>query len=271
MAFVLPIVSSFSTIAAAGSVAAAVSTVGGFLSVAGGVLAGVGALTGSKDLQKIGGFMALGSAAVNAASSASELVVDAAGEGAASSVEAADAMRAAEHGLGNVTSATQAPTLGTLGEAATASSSQPFMTPDALQTEALGAAQQTGGTQSLMQRASQVAQQGSTAQAPTIGQQLTGMAPQSATLDPVAQAGAGMDSNSLQSILGSAWDKTNTLAGGVGKFVKDNKELVQLGGGMLQSMYGPEAEAMDWQKSIMARRLRNLNNPIRLTATAGGV
>lgn len=240
------------------------STFGGFLSVAGGVLAGVGALTGSKDLQKIGGFMALGSAAVNAVGAAG-----AAGEGAASSIEAADAMRAAEHGtLANVTSATQAPTLGTLGEAATA---QPFMTPDGLQTEALGATSQAGGSQSLMQRASAVAEQGGRAAAPSIGQQLTGMAPPAAALDPVAQAGAGMDSSTMQSILGSAWDKTKTLAGGVGKFVKDNKELVQLGGGMLQGMYGPEAEQMDWKKSIMARRLRNLNSPIRLTATAGGM
>lgn len=241
------------------------STFGGFLSVAGGVLAGVGAITGSKDLQKIGGLLSLGSAAVNAAGAAGA----AAGEGAASSIEAADAMRAAEHGtLANVTSATQAPTLGTLGEAATA---QPFMTPDALQTEALGATQAGEGAQSLMQRASQVAQQGGAAPAPTIGQQLTGTASQTAALDPVAQAGAGMDSNSLQSILGSAWDKTKTIGAGVGKFVKDNKELVQLGGGMLQGMYGPEAEQMDWQKSIMARRLRNLNSPIRLTATAGGM
>lgn len=242
-------------------------TFGGFLSVAGGVLAGVGAITGSKDLQKIGGLLTLGSAAANAMSSAGELAANAAGDGAASSIEAADAMRAAEHGIANVTSATQAPTLGTLGEAAT---SQPFMTPDALQTEALGAAQ-GGGTQSLMQRAGQVAQQGGAAQAQTIGQQLTGVGQQAAALDPVAQAGASMDSNTMQSILGSAWDKTKTIAGGVGKFVKDNKELVQLGGGMLQGMYGPEAEQMDWQKSILARRLRNLNNPIRLTATAGGM
>lgn len=232
--------------------------------MAGGVLAGVGALTGKKDLMKIGGLLALGSAAVNAASSAAGA---AAGEGAASSVEAADAMRAAEHGIGNVTSAVEAPTLGTLGEAATA---QPFMTPDALQTQTLGAAQ-SGGAQSLMQRAGEVAQQSGMAPAQSIGQQLTGLTQQAPALDPVAQAGAGMDSSTMQSILGSAWDKTKTIAGGVGQFVKDNKELVQLGSGMLQGMYGPEAEQMDWRRSIMARRLRNMNSPIRLTATAGGM
>lgn len=59
------------------------------------------------------------------------------------------------------------------------------------------------------------------------------------------------------------------IAGGgdvnsIPEWIKQNKELVQLGGNMLYGMYGPQAEQLDWQKSIMSRRLANLNSPVRL-------
>jgi hypothetical protein len=109
-----------------------------------------------------------------------------------------------------------------------------------------------GGQQSLMSRA--MAQS-----APAAMQMATPVG-----LDPVAQAGSSMTSNDLTSYLNGAWDKTKAALNGAGQFVKDNKELVNLGGSMLQSMYGPQAEQMDFQKSLLQRRLANLNSPIRL-------
>ena len=71
---VVPIVMSFaaagSAIAAAGGVIAAMSTFTGFLAVAGAALTGIGAITGKKDLVKIGSLMTLGSSLASAAGSA---------------------------------------------------------------------------------------------------------------------------------------------------------------------------------------------------------
>lgn len=47
-------------------------------------------------------------------------------------------------------------------------------------------------------------------------------------------------------------------------FLKDNKELVKIGGSILESVYGPQAEQMDFQRSEFERRRRNMNSPIRL-------
>lgn len=73
-----------------------------------------------------------------------------------------------------------------------------------------------------------------------------------------------MSGDQLNALLGNAWDKTKQLAAGAGQFVKDNKELVSLAGGVVQGMYGPQAEQLDLQKSILARRRANMNNQIRL-------
>ena len=51
---------------------------------------------------------------------------------------------------------------------------------------------------------------------------------------------------------------------GVSKFMNENKELVNLAGGALKDMYGPQAEAMDYQRSLMDQARRNINSPVVL-------
>ena len=83
----------------------------------------------------------------------------------------------------------------------------------------------------------------------------------STALDAVRQGA----SNFNQSDLASWWDKVKSGAGAVGKFIADNPSLVKIGGEMLTSMYGPQAEQFDLQKSLIERAQRNLNTPIPLT------
>lgn len=252
MAFVLPIISAISTVAAAGSVAAAVGTLGGFLSVAGGVLTGIGVLTGEKDLLKLGGVMSLGSGLANLAGGAAEAGAEASSSwDAADSAAGSDAAQFAKHASpdgASLTSATEGSTLGNIGA--------PSM--PQVQIDELGATQGGG---SLMQRAADMRSGGLNAGTDAV----TEMAARPlAKMDPVTSAGQSMDSSTMQSILDSAWQKTKALGSGVGDFVKNNKELVAIGGSVLNSMYGPEAEQLDWQKGILARRLRNLNSQVRL-------
>ena len=72
-----------SAVAAAGGVMAAMSTFTGFLSVAGAALTTIGAVTGKKDLLKIGGFMALGGGIGTAMGAAAEAASGAAAQEAA--------------------------------------------------------------------------------------------------------------------------------------------------------------------------------------------
>jgi hypothetical protein len=50
----------------------------------------------------------------------------------------------------------------------------------------------------------------------------------------------------------------------VGGVVKQNKELFQISGQMLQGMFGPEAEALDMQRKEQERRRRNANTIVPL-------
>lgn len=251
MAFIIPVVSAFSAVSAAGGLAAAMGTVGGFLSVAGGVLAGVGAITGKNDLVKLGGLMSLGGGLANSAGNGALSAGEKAAEGAARESFRASEIAAQNAGL---TAAKTATDIGSIGQQA------------AQQVSGLQGAAEAAGAALPEQGASLMDKALSAQSAPSIGQQLTASAP----MDAVAQAGAETTSSQLQSILGSAWDKTKNLAGGAGDFVKQNPELVKLGAGVVQGLYGPEAEQMDWQRSILQRRLRNLNSPVRLANSPGG-
>lgn len=275
MAVVLPIIQAFSAVSAAGGLAAAMSTVTGFLSVAGGVLAGVGAITGEKDIARLGGLMSLGSAlggafgGASAAGGAAETAGAAAGEGLKVSQSAMDVTQAA-------TNASAAPTIGTIGdfgEAAQAAAGNGLVAPGAEGAWWQQAPVGQAGERSLLSRV---------ASGDIGGLNDPGLATRigmgSPIADPVAQAGRSMSSSQLQSLLGTTADKAARLAGQAGAvgteapgllaraggFIKNNKELVSLGGGILQSMYGPQAEQVDMQKSILARRQRNMNSQIRL-------
>lgn len=50
----------------------------------------------------------------------------------------------------------------------------------------------------------------------------------------------------------------------IGSHVKENKELYQIGGSMLEGAFGPEAEALDLQREILERRRKNANTIVPL-------
>lgn len=275
MAAAIPVIASFvaagEAIAVAGSLGGALlGSVSGFLSVAGAALTGIGALTGKKDLLKLGGFMALGGGLANmsglsgAAEGAASSAWDASGSAAGS-----DAAQLGKYAQQPATAAadTAAATATAPMSAATEAMYQPSLSelaqkygrPDAAQGSGYmnpADADQALAQKSLQQRA--LESRGAPVQA------TAPLDPLTAGADRVAQGAQGMTSNQLNSYLQSAWDKTGQALGNIGKVVKDNKELAMIGGNVLSSMYGPQAEALDWNKSLMARRTRNLNNPVRL-------
>jgi hypothetical protein len=87
--------------------------------------------------------------------------------------------------------------------------------------------------------------------------------------DPLSDGASKLPPSEFQSLVKRAAQKTGSALQGVGKFVADNKELVKMGGEALGAMYGPEAEQMDFRKSIYNRQIANLNNPVRLGTTGG--
>ena len=280
MAAAIPVIASFmaagEAIAVAGSLGGALlGSVSGFLTVASAALTGIGALTGRKDLLKLGGFMALGGgianmaglgAAEGVAAAAQEAanaswsaggaaeVAGGAGVQATSPIAGAAAADTAATATGPMSAATEAMYQPSLSELA-----QKYGQPDAAQGSGYmnpADADQALAQKSLQQRA--LESRGAPVQA------TAPLDPLTAGADRVAQGAQGMTSNQLNSYLQSAWDKTGQALGNIGKVVKDNKELAMIGGNVLSSMYGPQAEALDWNKSLMARRTRNLNNPVRL-------
>ena len=72
----------------------------------------------------------------------------------------------------------------------------------------------------------------------------------------VADGARGLTQNDLTAF----WEKLK----GAGKWMGQNPELLKVGGSVLESMYGPQAEQLDYQKSLMERARANLNNPIKL-------
>lgn len=242
MAVAIPLIASFASVSA--GVAAGIGTLSGFAMVAGGVLTGVGALTGKKDLMKIGGVLSLGGAVggmANAASSAGSSAAGATG-GSAGSTGASTAKTLGAEALSTSTPSWQIATAEPAGLMAHAQSAQ-AMAP--LEVSSLGSA-----TPSLAQRAGMMA--GS-----------AGSAGSAVPLDAVGNAASKLTSADMNTYLSRAWDKIQ----GAGNFIRDNKELVQLGGNALASAYGPDAERLDWQRSLYERQMHNLNNPVALGRT----
>lgn len=274
MAAAIPVIASFmaagEAIAVAGSLGGALlGSVSGFLTVASAALTGIGALTGRKDLLKLGGFMALGGGIANMAGlGAAEGVAASSAWDAAGSAAGSDAAQFGKYAQPTTAAAdTAAATATAPMSAATEAMYQPSLSelaqkygqPDAAQGSGYmnpADADQALAQKSLQQRA--LESRGAPVQA------TAPLDPLTAGADRVAQGAQGMTSNQLNSYLQSAWDKTGQALGNIGKVVKDNKELAMIGGNVLSSMYGPQAEALDWNKSLMARRTRNLNNPVRL-------
>lgn len=269
MAVVVPIISAVSAVAAAGGVGAALTAgFASFAAVAGGFMTAAGLLTGNKKLQKFGSLLSLAS---NVSSLASNL-----GNAAAQSASATTGAQAVTEASANSASAAtsawesaaasaklgDAAGMGAAGEAIGGGLAQTL--PD-VGSSALSGLGEAGANMSLsggnLVDAARSAGYGASgaaqvaAEAPTLAQTLTQSAPTA-----IAEGAKTIkDVNHLQALL----DKVN----GLGKWVKDNKELVQFGGSALQSAFDPRYEELDYAKSLRNERIRNLNEPIAMRFT----
>lgn len=281
MAVAIPVIASFaaasSAVAAAGTLAAAMGTVSGFLSIAGAALTGIGALTGEKDLQKIGGLMSLGGGLANMASAATTGGADAATSAAWSNGagRGGDVLSAAGGDAAGATAGASG--VDQAMQLAQQNASGGVSYADALGQTADGAVETGAGnmgeinSNAIWDKAGQVNQ----AEQARFMEANTG----DLSTDPLMQGAKTIDGNTVDSIVSKVKEKFAGNAGGggitlesigngfnkIGSHVKANKELYSMGGNMLNSMFGPEASAADYQKSIMERRLRNMNNPVALT------
>lgn len=240
------------------------TTVTGFLSIAGAALTTIGAITGKKDLTRIGGFMGLAggigqafnaaTAASTAGQSAEQAAFLAANEpvgnaGAVAAAEAAAPTVSAAQNLGVGVDAevakaaagvSEAPLMGRAAEVASAAPSNASLIPNTQPTSSLNA------------------------------MQLADIQP-NVFADRLAAGAAGIESPSqLQSLLKLAGDKAGSALSATSQWMAKNPELVKIGGSALESMYGPKAEAFDYDRSIYERRLRNLNAPVRLGVLQSG-
>ncbi len=273
MPMLLPVVAAFAAgtagMAAVGAAAAAGSTLGliaGYASVAGAVMTGVGALTGSKDLMKIGAVLSIGGGLTSWATGA------AAGGGAAAGAEAlgeasgawagSEAATAAASGAGDAAAATMPEALGEVagygpgvGESVNGATVGTMTTQAAkVPTNLLDAGKPLADPNSL------------TAAAAT---EVT--TPLPASVQKVQDLSNGL----IKSGDLSAWWKRAAEAGGaVGKFIEANPGLVKIGAGMLEGAFGTEAQKMEFAKkkygdeqSLLERNRANLNSPIKMAYT----
>ena len=257
-------------VAAVGAATTVLGTIAGYALVAGSVLTGVGAVTGKKSLMKLGAVLSLaggvGSLAAGAASATGSSAVSGMDLAADAAAGSANSVSGASAALGSGAAASTAPALGdiTLGSAweglgstaipgdLAASAADPLSAGlNAASTSAtpsaLAGAQPTSLMDMASQRVSTLGSTGDAGQAMQIG----------APVDAVAEQAKGLTMKDVQTL----WDKAKGATKGVGQFIKDNKELVQIAGGALNSAYGPEAELVDLKRSLMDRQRRNLNSP----------
>lgn len=232
------------------------TTVAGFLSIAGAALTTVGALTKNSDLSKIGGYMSIAGGigtAYNAATSAT--AASAAETAAQNSSDAFFQAEAATQSSVPLTATSGADAASTAVQAQAAQSAAPEISNSIVDGFNYEAPANT-----LLNTAAE-----RTATAPTtIPTDIATPSQLTAPSDPVAAGAQRMTTQQVNSFLKTAQDKAAAAAKGLGSFVKDNKELVQLGGGILKSMYGPEAESLNMRQSIYERQRANMNSPVRL-------
>lgn len=234
MAVVIPLAAAAFTATAGMAAVATATTLGvlsGYAMVAGAVLTGVGALTGKKDLMKAGSILSLAGGVGSIANSASM----------ASSQAAAASQSSALGGGGPLGTAGAEGMAGeALGQAAPQLS---IGAPTGLISDAAGSAMQQAGS---------------------LGSSFGGRS----LLD---QAASSLNMSDITDFVTRTGQKAGQAAKGVGEFIKNNKELVNVAGGALDSMYGSDAELIDlnkrkfgYEKSLIDRAQTNLNNPVKL-------
>lgn len=288
MPVVIPIIAAFASGAVA-AVVAGTATFAAYATVAGAVLSVAGAVSGNKDLQRIGGYVGI----VGGLASFATGVSDVAASGVSTTADGAQGVSTGDTGFnpgadsaaadttgavtspvtsGNVAPITGAPTTGapvTAGDATASSAAPGTVAPPS--TAVTG----TPG-QSLAQMAQDngIATSGVTAQADgTVAATPTTAATDQSGMDLAADAGKygsnnpmvnAVSKNYSASDLNSWWQKAQDAGTTTAKFLKDNKDLVSIAGSALKDMYGPQAEALDYQKSLMAQAHRNINTPVVL-------
>ncbi len=280
---VVPIVAAFAAgaggVAALGAaatiagVAGTIATVAAYATIAGAVLTGVGALTKSKDLMKIGAVLSIGGGLATWGATA------AAGASAASGASAAES--AAANGqwdaVGGITAEEAANMAGAVSSPVAGGTATVVpTTPNTVVAPELPApAPPTLGTEATAApptpiELGQLPDPNTTSNATATAGGTSGVQPQPSVMDSalsrVQDAAKGLNAPDLN----AWWEKAKAAGGAVGSFMKDNPALVKIGGEMLSSMYGPQAEKMDFEKSIYNRQQARLNSPIRLTYTKPG-
>ena len=261
MPAVVPIVAAFAS-GAVGAVVAGTAGLAAYATVAGAVLTGVGALTGKKDLMKIGGVLSLAGGVATAfggASSAASAVGDVANSAAetaasAAAPAAADAASTAASDAA-ASAATNGGDIGVMSDGTLQSASGSVQPPPQAAPSSLAdlAAQP------------QAASAGS-GQAAQFATQATTTAPTVDTTSRVADMAKGITSNDLS----TWWEKAKAMGSKVGDYVEKHPALLTTAGSMLSSMYGPQAEKMDFEKSMYARAQANLNSPVKMMYNPGG-
>ncbi len=262
MPMFLPVIIAF-----AGVASGVVTGFAAYAAIAGAVLTTAGALTGNKDLMRIGAVVgvvggiagfASGAASGAEAVSGMDLAADA-GTGANSVGTAAGAVDAAQ-------------AAGEVGSAAGVSSNvvaPPSTAPPApvavAPPDAVTTAPTAGGT-SLADVAAKNASTipVSTAATTPADAMSSYQALENQAASPLSKAA----SNYTSSDLSSWWDKAMAAGKTAGKtvldFTKQNPELVKIGGQVLMAMNDPQAEALEYQKSLMEQARRNINSPVVL-------
>lgn len=255
MAVAIPIIASFaagaSGIAAIGAATTVLGTIAGYATVAGAIMTGVGALTGKKDLMKIGGVLSLagglGTLASGVGNAAASSGGGLTGGGAAVDEITAEAARGAGSNAAT----------GVVGDAAGAAASTVPVTAPQFMPMGEAAAGVGAEAPSLMQAGQLQAGQAASSVPMT--------APASAT-GPIQDYAQGLTMNDMQSF----WDRVK----GVGKVIEQNPNAAKLAGQVVQGgvqAYGQyqQQQALEdqqnYQRSLMERARANLNSPIRIT------
>jgi hypothetical protein len=283
---VIPVIAAIGSVsaglAAAATATTVIGTVAAYASVAGGVLTGIGAVTGKKSLMKIGAILSIGG---GLATAGIKMAANAAAEKAAETAAAQAAWDAGESAVGdaaaNVTqvgadAAQAAQAVNGAGDiAGQMGGAQGYTTAGMTTPVPAGATAALETAPSIgLDAAAPAAVDVSAplavpdAVAPTVS--VNGPAPVS--IDPYQQYQSTMLEAGQRTLGGTAADSPiqqwlNKITGGmkaVGGVIKDNKELIQLGGQMLGAAYGPQAEQIDLQKSIWNSQQKNLNTPVKL-------
>lgn len=249
---------------------AAVTTVAGtfagFMSVAGGIVGGLGILTGNKGLKKLGGIMALTGGAVGAFQGL-------AAAGSSAGMSGAEWGAAADSAAGATSGVFDA--AGTAADVAGDAGGLNLGFEAGLEPSMQISGTQLGNGAMPVQRGAQAIE--AAAAQPDLARTYAGNPAFDVKMPSLLQQAAANTTQAEIAALSkvtppptpSLYDRASGALKSTGEFLRNNKELVQVGGNMLSSMYGPEAEALDFRKSLMERARRNLNAPVRLKYQGG--